>query len=246
MAASAASVADGGRAAFVTGGSGVIGREVVRLLRERGLPVHFSYGSNEAVATALAAETGAVAHRVELRDRAALPQVLSGIASVASVAPVKVLVHAAGRLGPLSLAEASADELDALNAVNVDAALLATRALLPQLSGDGSVVFVGALDRSQSLPLPVAFAATQGALATAVMALGHELGREGVRVNLVAAGLLDEGLGKAIGPELARDYLAYSALRRLGTAAELSRVIAWLALDDRVMTGRVVSVNGGI
>jgi len=229
------------RSAFVTGGSGAIGREVVRRFVERGLVVHFSFATNELVASELARDTGAIPHRVEFRDRTALPRLL------AELPDITVFVHAAGRLGPLSFDEVTPAEQDALTAVNLDAALLGTRALLPRMRKEGgAIVFVGALDRTQSLPIPAAFAATQGALATATMALAHELGRDAIRVNLVASGLLDQGLGTRVGAELVRDYLAYSALRRLGTPLEVSRMIAWLALDDRVMTGRVVSVNGGI
>jgi 3-oxoacyl-[acyl-carrier protein] reductase len=221
--------------AFVTGGSGAIGREVVRRLRERDRVVHFTYATNETVAMELARETGATPHRVDFVDRPALPALLSKL-------EVDVLIHAAGRLGPTTFKEVDAQELDVLHAVNVDAALLAARSVKP----GGSIVFLGALDRTQSLPIPVAFAATQGALITATMALAHELGAVGTRVNLVASGLLDQGIGTRIRPELIRDYVGYSALRRPGTPAELSRFVAWLALDDRVMTGRTVSVTGGI
>lgn len=226
--------------AFVAGGSGAIGSEVVRRLRERDVTVHFSYATSETSAIELAHATGATPHRVDFTDRAALPRVMSDLSELS------VYVHAAGRLGPSALSALTVHELDLLQAVNVDAALLGARAAAEKMRGAGAIVFVGALDRSQSLPVPAAFAATQGALITATMALGHELGPAGIRVNLVASGLLDAGLGTRIRPELIRDYVAYSALRRLGTPAEVSRLIAWLALDDRVMTGRTVSATGGI
>lgn len=228
--------------AWVTGGSGAIGREVVRRFVERGVRVHFTYATGEDVAGELG-RLGAIPHRVDLRDRSVLPRLFDETSD-----EIGVFVHAAGVLGPVTLAETTPEELDVLQAVNVDAALLATRALAAQMCalGGGAIVLLGALDRGQSLPIPPAFATTQGALATAAMALAHELGRDGVRVNLVASGLLDQGIGTRIGDALVRDYLAYSALRRLGTPVEISRVIAWLALDDRVMTGRVVPVSGGI
>jgi 3-oxoacyl-[acyl-carrier protein] reductase len=108
------------------------------------------------------------------------------------------------------------------------------------------IVLVGALDRTQSLPLPPHFAATQGALAALAMALGHELGSAGIFVNLVALGLLDGGLSRELVSRRRKDYETFSALRRLGTTKEAAKVIVWLALENTFIQGKVVSANGGI
>jgi NAD(P)-dependent dehydrogenase (short-subunit alcohol dehydrogenase family) len=94
--------------------------------------------------------------------------------------------------------------------------------------------------------LPVHFAATQGALSAMTMALGHELGPRGVRINLVALGVLDAGISAQLASHRRRDYEKFSALRRAGTPDEAARVIAWLALENTLIQGKVVSVNGGI
>jgi 3-oxoacyl-[acyl-carrier protein] reductase len=49
-----------------------------------------------------------------------------------------------------------------------------------------------------------------------------------------------------VSPELYADFHEFSALRRSGTPAEVARVIAWLALRNEYMSGKVVPVNGGI
>jgi 3-oxoacyl-[acyl-carrier protein] reductase len=124
---------------------------------------------------------------------------------------------------------------------------VACQELAPSMAPRGGhVVLVGAIDRAQSIPAPVHFAASQGALAAMVMALGKELGPRGIRVNMVALGLLEGGLSREISPALVADYKAFSALRRLGTADEAARAILWLALENTYMSGEVVPVNGGI
>jgi 3-oxoacyl-[acyl-carrier protein] reductase len=82
-----------------------------------------------------------------------------------------------------------------------------------------------------------------GALA---MSVAKEAGARGVRVNLVALGILGEGMSRAISAERLDDYKTFSALRRVGTAAEAARVIVWLALENTFMTGRTVPCNGGV
>ena len=132
--------------------------------------------------------------------------------------------------------------------MNVASAFIAAQELAPRMAkaGGGDIVLLGALDRTQSLPLPAAFAASQGALAALAMALAKELGPKGVLVNMLAVGPLNEGLSRGLDPKLLEDYKTYSALRRTGTAAEVARAVRWLALENSYMCGKVVPVNGGI
>jgi NAD(P)-dependent dehydrogenase (short-subunit alcohol dehydrogenase family) len=65
-------------------------------------------------------------------------------------------------------------------------------------------------------------------------------------VNTVALGLLSSGIGTRLDAKLVEDYIAMSALRRLGEAGEVAKTITWLALNNTYLNGKVVSVNGGI
>ena len=49
-----------------------------------------------------------------------------------------------------------------------------------------------------------------------------------------------------ISARLPADFTSLSALRRTGTPAEAARAIAYLALENHYMNGKVLSVNGGI
>lgn len=232
------------RAALVLGGSGAVGREVVRALAAAGCDVTFTYRRSVDVAQALAAETGARAVTIDLADGAAIRALVAGAG-----APT-VLVHAAvaSRLAPL--ADVTDDDWALAHAVNVRAPYVAVQAMLPALTATGGdVVLVGALDRAQSVPAPAHFAATQGALPAMAMAMARELGGRGVRgvrVNVVAVGLLDGGLGRELGASMIADYRSFSALRRLGTPAEVAAAVAWLALENTYMNGKILPVNGGL
>jgi 3-oxoacyl-[acyl-carrier protein] reductase len=224
------------RRALVLGGSGFVGSEVVKALRAAGVPTAFTWLRNEA--RAMESEG---AFRVDLRDAAALR------ALVVEPKP-PVLVHAAAVSSGASLGELDDAAWDEAQAVNVRAAFMAIQAATPAMAaaGGGDIVLVGALDRAQSLPLPAHFAATQGALSAMTMALAKELGPQKIRINMIALGVLDGGISKTLSGKLVADYKSFSALRRTGTAAEAARAIAWLALENTWMTGKVVPVNGGI
>jgi NAD(P)-dependent dehydrogenase (short-subunit alcohol dehydrogenase family) len=227
--------------ALVFGGSGYVGSEVVAELRRQGVETVFTYLSNEAKAKQIAKEHGALAEKVDLADSTAV-QALVGKTSA------DIFVHCAGISQLLTLDSISDADWARAHAINVQAAFTASRMLAPHMAKkkSGHIVLVGALDRTQALPLPVHFAATQGALSALTMGLAKELGSDGILVNQVALGLLEGGLSAALGKELAEDYKNFSALRRMGTAREAAKAITWLALENTYISGKVISVNGGI
>lgn len=235
------------RHALVLGGTGAIGAAVLRALARRGLPATFTYRTSEARARALAAEHGQTALRVDLARPDAIRGMFAALDARGVVADV--LVHAAAVHRAAPLAELTADDFDGAVAVTGRAAFVAVQELARRLASSrapGHVVFVGALDRAQSLPLTPTFAAAQGMLGPLAMALAKELGPAGVRVNVVAGGLVGAGISRDLDPALVRDYEKLSALRRLGTAEEIAAAVAFLALENEAMTGKVLPANGGI
>jgi NAD(P)-dependent dehydrogenase (short-subunit alcohol dehydrogenase family) len=236
----------GRRTALVFGGSGQLGSEIVRGLVARGVRTAFTYLRGRARADALAREADARSLAVDLSDGEAIRSLLRGL-EADGLTP-DVFVHAAATPSPRRLAEVTPLDWSAALAVNVTSAFIAAQELAPRLRarGGGDLVFLGGLDRTQSVPAPIAFAATQGALSAMTMALGKELGRDGIRVNMLATGILDAGMSRDMDPRWLADYRTFSALRRTGTAAEVARVAVWLALENSYMTGRVVTANGGL
>ncbi|MBX3470502.1 MAG: SDR family oxidoreductase [Planctomycetes bacterium] len=232
--------------ALVVGGTGVVGAAVLRVLRARGVDATFTYLRTHARAEALAAETGHRPVALDLADAAAVTALVRGLFEGDAAPAVAVLC--AGVLEPTPALDLDDAAWDRAQAVNARGPFVACRELARGMAarGGGDIVVVGALDRGQSLPIPVAFAAAQGLLGALVMALAREVGPRGVRVNLLALGLLDQGLSLGLPGAARADYLEYSALRRFGTPAEAAASIAWLALDNRYMTGKVLAVNGGI
>lgn len=234
------------RQALVFGGTGAVGREVLRGLGRSGVPTVFTYHRNAALAAQLSSELGHRAEPLDLRDAPAVRRLIDALAQQDELPDVLIHCAAVNPGGPLS--ELSDEQWDLAMAVNGRSAFAACQQLARRLpEGRGAdVVLVGALDRTQSLPLPVAFAASQGLLGALAMSLAKELGPRGIRVNMVALGILGEGLSSGLEPRLRTDFESFSALRRVGSTAEAARAILWLALENTYMLGKVVPVNGGI
>jgi NAD(P)-dependent dehydrogenase (short-subunit alcohol dehydrogenase family) len=235
-----------GRTALVFGGTGTVGREIVRGLVAAGVRVAFTYARAGARAQALAGELDACAYPVDLAHPEPIRALFARL-DADGVAP-DLFIHAAAQSRAARLAETSDGDWARILAVNAGSAFVAAQELAPRMArtGGGDIVLLGGLDRAQSVPAPVAYAASQGALSAMTMALAKELGPSGIRVNMLAVGILGEGLSRDLDPKLLADYKSFSALRRTGTAAEVAAVALWLALENSYMTGKVVTANGGL
>jgi len=229
--------------ALVLGGTGAVGQQVVQALTAQGVKVVFTHHSRGKEAELLAAETGSTTHRLDLVDERAQQAFFDGLA----VDPT-IFIHCAGVSRQARLQEIELAEWHRAVAINGASAFLAAKHLAPRMArrGGGDLVFVGGLDRTQMLPMPIHYAASQGMLHGLVMALGKELGASNIRVNMVALGLLHEGMSAQADAKSLEAWKTFSALRRTGTAQEAASAIVWFALHNTFMTGRVLPVNGGI
>jgi len=234
------------RRALVLGGTGALGSAVAAELSRQAIAVHFTYHQNEEKARSLAEKIAAYASRLDLRDQTGLHKLVVSLEAEEKLPDV--VIHCAGVVRRALVDQAGDADWDETFAVHARAAFQVCRELGGRLAkrGGGDIVLVSALDRGQSLPIPATFAASQGAITALAMAAAKDLGPHGVRVNVVSLGLLDAGIAQLLDPKLAEEYKTFSALRRLGTAAEAAQTIAWIALHNSYLNGKVVAANGGI
>ncbi len=232
--------------ALVFGGTGAVGAEVLRGLARAGVPTAFTWHQSRERAHALAGELSMRPVQVDLANAGATRTALRGLREEGFVP--NLFIHCAGVNPAASLGEITDESWSRTMAVNCQSAFIACQELTPAMAqaGEGHLVLVGALDRTQSAPSPVHFAASQGALSALAMAVAKELGPRGVRINVVALGLLESGLSREVEAKLVADYKGFSALRRLGRPEEAAKAILWLALENTYMNGKVLPVNGGI
>lgn len=235
---------------LVLGGTGYVGSAVVKALSAEGAHVHFTYCSREAEAHAQAAGLGAHALRLDVREPAridALPGQLPELDAV---------VQCIGTAGDGGLYEhtdafAKFEAIDAegwstMQQLTVDSSFRLFQRLAPRLRNPSNLVVVGSVDGVKSVPAPVHYAAAKAALSGMVRALAKALGPRGVCVNMVAAGILEGGIGRLLSEPLRQQYIKHCAMRRLGRADEVAQLCAWLALENRYLSGQSVTLDGGL
>ena len=239
--------------ALVIGGSGKLGGAVCRALAERGARVALTFHLNEPAARAIEASfPSSRAFPVDLARPEQVPPLVDD--AVAWLGGLDALVHCAavpvgrpdrsGSYEPLDAIDL--DSYERLMAVNVRSVFLACQRAVRHLQGGANFVLVGSVDSEKPLPAPPHYVASRGALRGLAMGLTKELGPRNVRVNVVAPGLLDAGMSRAVPPELQREYLKHSALKRLGRLDEVASLVAWLAAENTYVTGRTIAVDGAL
>jgi NAD(P)-dependent dehydrogenase (short-subunit alcohol dehydrogenase family) len=255
--------------AIVVGGTGTVGRALCRGLSGRGAQLGFTFHRAEEAARAQAFELSAHAARADLAlaggagsIEPALDDLLArlggldalcvaaAIGTTDAAAPAAASSTSSGATGPRPTAtveEIDAAAWDALLAVNLRGAYLACRRAARAMRGaGGNLVLLGAIDGLRLVPAPAHYAASKAGLAGMVRALAKELGPDGIRVNLVAPGLLDGGLSRTIPDDLRREYLKHCAQGRPGRPEEAAALCAFLMRDNTYLTGQTLVLDGSL
>jgi 3-oxoacyl-[acyl-carrier protein] reductase len=188
---------------------------------------------------------------LDVADRAAVQ------AAVASIGAVDILVHSAGGVrGQVGRPVEDIPEADwhAILAVNLTGAFLMAQAVIPAMkaAGRGRIVTISSgAGIGISLTGIQAYAAAKAGEIGLTRQLAHELGPFGITVNSVAPGFVrsnptTELQWEAYGPEGQQRLVERIALRRLGTVADITHAVLFLASDFAGwISGQTLSVDGG-
>jgi len=237
------------RNVIVFGGSGSVGRAVCRALAADGARVGFTYHRNRGVAEQLLKDLpGSTARAVDL---ASTEDTLRAFRELrAELGELHAFVHAATLTSAAHppqferLGDADEAAFDRLLAVNVKSAYFVCRELARDFSGN--IVLFGSIDGAKSVPAPAAYAASKGALSALARALSKELGPNGVKLNVIAPGVLEAGSSKTLPADLRAEYLKHCGLRRYGHLDEVAGLASWLALFNTYITGQTLVVDGAL
>ncbi|MBP0451302.1 MULTISPECIES: SDR family oxidoreductase [unclassified Kitasatospora] len=245
-----------GRTALVTGGSRGIGRGIAERLGREGALVAVHYGGNAAAAEEVVEAIGRAGGRAfaigaELGvpgDAKALWAAFDeGLAAAGGGEGLDILVNNAG-IGQFGrVHEVAEADFDRVFAVNAKAPFFIVQEGLGRLRDGGRIVNVSSGVTRVAFPGAVSYAMTKGALNTLTLTLAEELGPRGITVNAVLPGVVATDINPWLEDPAARARVAaYSAFGRVGEAADVADVVAFLASDDsRWVTGQNLDVSGG-
>lgn len=233
---------------LVVGAAGGTGAALCRRLKARGVTLVMS-GRNVAALDALSAELGGDVMPLDARDIAATGAVVDAV--VAKYGGLHGAVNLAGSI-VLKAAHATSEQewLDMI-ATNLTTAFSLVRAAAPAIakSGGGSLVLMSSAAARLGLANHDAIAATKAGVQGLALSSAATYAPRGVRINVVAPGLVRTPLAARLVNNEASLKASESmhALGRIGEPEDVASMIDWL-LDAKQgwVTGQVFGVDGGL
>ena len=240
------------RIALVTGASRGLGAAIATALAEAGFGVAVNYFASRARAEALCADLArrgleARAFGADVREESEVARLVAEIERVMGAVDILV-VNATGHQPMLAIEEQSWQAyLDQLEYF-VKSPLLLLQAVLPGMRsrGFGRVIQIGSEVVELGNPRFANYVAAKAAQLGQTRSWARELGPDGITVNLLAPGWIPTERSVDASEADMQAYAGGVPLRRMGMAAEVGRLAAFLAGEGgSFVTGQKIAVNGG-
>lgn len=235
------------RVALVTGGSRGIGREIVLALAARGVEIGCGYRTSLDLVRELGLEAGTDVHPVQYE----LGSAESADAAVATTLERfgrldAVILNAGIWLGG-RLDHLDPDSWFRVVECNLVGAAQMCRAAVPHLRAgeNSSIVVVSSVVGQIGFGGDTAYAASKAGLVGLARSLAKELGRDGIRVNVLAPGFAETDMTAQVAGPARQRIMDRTILARFATAAEIARAAVFLSEDATFCTGTVLNVDGG-
>jgi 3-oxoacyl-[acyl-carrier protein] reductase len=256
-----------GKVALITGGSRGIGAATVRLFRQAGAKVAFSYHTATQPAEALAAECGGPEFCRAIQQPLFTPE--DGQALVAAAVKAfghvdcAVLNHGIWPSHDQPIATMTTDQWRTTLSTNLDSVFGVIRAAVAQMQSQsrsqspsqpsaaktkGHIVLVASTAAQRGEAFHADYAASKGALISLTKSLSSELIAQGIHINCVAPGWVATEMSVAVlsKPETSKKLLSLIPQGRAAHVDEIAAPILFLCTPFAgFISGEIFNVNGG-
>ncbi|WP_343612539.1 SDR family oxidoreductase [Novosphingobium sp.] len=235
-----------GKTALVTAAAQGIGRASVEKLAAAGARV-IATDINEEALSALAGLAHVELRKLDVLDDAAVK------ALVAEVGRIDILFNCAGVVHGGTILEASEDDLDFAQALNVKAMIRTIRAVLPGMveRKDGAIINMSSVASAvKGVPNRFVYSVTKSAVLGLTKSVAADFVAHNIRCNAICPGTVDtpslQGrLGAGGDYDATRaNFVARQPIGRFGSAEEIADLVVYLA-GAGYTTGQAIAIDGG-
>jgi NAD(P)-dependent dehydrogenase (short-subunit alcohol dehydrogenase family) len=249
-----------GRTALVTGASRGIGRAIALRLASDGADVAVNYANSAEAAAEVVGEIEAlgrraVAYQADVADRAACEAMAAAV--IADFGQIDILVNNAG-LGSSyvdrpTLTEATYEQYELLLGANLWGPIHMCKALVPHMreAERSDVIMISSVATDNMGARMGLYSIGKAGMEALAHTLAKEEREHGMRVNIVAPGLVDTDMGRKLvtllpGPDDMRERDASAPFGFVCTPEDIAAAVAYFVSEQgRYVTNQRLAVNGG-
>ncbi|MDJ0622226.1 MAG: 3-oxoacyl-ACP reductase FabG [Desulfocapsaceae bacterium] len=235
--------------AIVTGASKGIGRAIAIELARDGAYVVVNYmgdkdGAQQTLVMVEDAGGQGEIYQFDVRDGAATEKVVTDIGD--RLGGIDILVNNAGIIADGLFMMMSTENWQSVIDTSLNGFYNMTRPVIEKMvrKRQGAVVSISSASSLMANRGQANYAAAKAGLNAASRSVAAEVARLGIRLNIVAPGLIETEMIDKAPKEQIKEMIP---MARIGKAEEVAKVVRFLCSDDAsYITGQVISVNGGM
>ncbi|WP_217587095.1 SDR family NAD(P)-dependent oxidoreductase [Lentibacillus saliphilus] len=243
-----------GKVALVTGGASGIGLSTANLLAKEGAKVVIA-DFNEAGAKQAAEDIKAKGFEassvfLDAGQEESIKQAVQF--TVDTYDTITVLVNNVGLTNlqkDLDVVNMDMDEWNRLINVNLTSVVLGSRFAIPHMqeAGGGAIINTASMAAYASDSIRTAYGTTKAAVTHLTRYIATQYGKDRIRCNGVAPGLIMTPAAEKNIPDTLKDlFLRHNALPYHGEGDDIGNTVLFLASDEsKFITGQTIQVEGG-
>ncbi len=234
---------------IITGASTGIGKEIAKYFITRESNVVMNSSNEENLKNAYN-ELGSPSNAIYLAGDISKKETGQELIALAlkKFNSVDVLINNAGVFSPKSFLDVEEKDLDRYWNINLKGTYFTSQAAIPQMikQQDGSIINIGTVLVEHAIDgFPATAPLTsKGAIHSLTRQLAAEFGKNNIKVNTIAPGIIRSPLQGKIGIEDADSLAGLHLLNRIGETNEIAEAAYYLATSNFV-TGETINVAGG-
>ena len=239
------------RNALITGGNRGIGRVCALRLAAAGARVIVAarhIEKCEAVAAEIRAPgKEALAIAVDMASKTSIQAAVSPAAK--DFGPISILVNNAGITKDGLALRMKEDDWNSVLQTNLSGSFFAMQAVMQGMMKErwGRMINIVSVVGEMGNAGQANYVASKAGLIGMARSISRELSKAGVTANVVAPGLIDTDMTRAMDDRVAQGALEFIPAKRIGTAEEVAGVVSFLASEDAsYISGAVIPVDGGM
>ena len=234
---------------IVTGGTGLIGQEIVNDFLRNGATVIFTFNKNISKAKKFHKNRkNLFYYKLNIKQKSSIKNLLKFIKI--KFKRLDVLVNNAGINNPTDFDKIKEKDWDNILAVNLKGPFMIMQESLDLIkkSKNGSIINVSSVSGQYGGPRTAHYAASKAGLISLNQVAARFFSKYNVRCNSLVPGFIQSEMAqKALKSKKMNNITSSILLNRQGSAKEVAKSASFLASEESsYMTGQVLNVNGGL